>query len=58
MPPAPAKAAVPAPNGAKKTAKQAMKKAAKTGRPGSGAPAAVRSKSDQTPESTASPATE
>jgi hypothetical protein len=58
-PPAPAKAAGPAPNGAKRAAKQATKKAAKTvAAPGAAEPAATRSKSDQTPESKASPTAE
>jgi hypothetical protein len=58
-PPAPAKAAGPAPNGAKKTAKKAAKKAAKkVAAPGAAEPAAIRSKSDQTPVPKASPAAE
>ena len=58
-PPAPAKSAGPAPNGAEKAVKQATKKVAKTvTAPGAAEPAAVRSKSDQSPESKASPAAE
>ena len=58
-PPAPAKAAGPASNGAEKMAKLATKKAAKTvAAPGAAEPAAVRSKSDQTPDSKPSPAAE